>query len=343
MLLKPVCLKNEFADLSRKEKFAAYRSLWQKAQKYEVLTDFPLHLDLELSGKCNFKCANCFQNGLIKTDLGLMETSLYEKIIITGVENGLCAIKLQVRGESFLHPDIFEMIKFAKRQGVLDVQITTNASMLSPKKMDLLMDSGIDAVIFSVDAHHAENFKGNGIDDTGNDYYIQTKKKINYLLHRRLGSQLKKPWVRIRASVPHAEIHQSIETKNRLKKDFQLADLYIVGRIHNFRDDQDAFPDLHRNYILDKCAYLTQRLAIFWNGDATTCCMDYNTQFNLGNVNTADISNIWLSTAMNEFRRRHLDQERKNMPICKHCHACITPVNEDIFMDQTPRHTADVP
>ena len=55
-----------------------------------------------------------------------------------------------------------------------------------------------------------------------------------------------------------------------------MADIFIVGRIHNFYDNKDAFPDLQSNYTLHPCSYLTQRLAVFWDGIVTTCCMDYN-------------------------------------------------------------------
>ena len=127
-----VDLVKRFDGLSELAKFDAYRKLWPEAANYSILSSFPLHLDLELSGVCNFSCTSCFQNGLIEGPLGFMEYELFKKIIDEGVAKGLCAIKLQIRGESFLHPRIFDCIRYAKGKGVLDIQITTNGSRIKP-------------------------------------------------------------------------------------------------------------------------------------------------------------------------------------------------------------------
>ena len=39
---------------------------------------------------------------------GFMKEKLFKKIIDEGISNGLCAIKLQSRGEAMMHPKIFE-------------------------------------------------------------------------------------------------------------------------------------------------------------------------------------------------------------------------------------------
>ncbi len=341
--LKQISLKNEFFNLTQNEKFRKYRELWKKCQSFEILTDFPLHLDLELSGKCNFRCPDCFQNGLINGELGLMDSGLFKKIIKDGVENGLCAIKLQVRGESFLHPEIFDMIKFAKEQGVLDVQITTNGSLLNRKKLHQLIDSHIDGIIFSVDTHHVVNFRDKENKDKEEEFSQRLKELINYLLDKRDEMGIQKPWVRIQSSLADTELKRSEEIKTFLKKNFPLADLYIVNRIHNFLDDKDAYPDLHTNYELEKCSYLTQRMAIFWNGDITTCCSDYNNRFKMGNANKNDIKTVWLSKKMNTFREKHLRGERIHMPICRHCPACIRPIKADFCIGRYNQHGADTP
>lgn len=343
MPLEPISLKNEFSHLTQKEKFHKYRGLWKKCQEFEILTDYPLHLDLELSGKCNFQCPDCFQNGLIKGKLGLMNANLFKKIIETGVENGLCAIKLQVRGESFLHPEILDLIRFAKTTGVLDVQITTNGSLLNKKKIDQLIESNIDAIIFSVDAHHAVNYQSAKNKNKEDLYYEKSRELINYLLEKRNEMNRQKPWIRIQSSVTGEDISKSGPVTTSLQENFPLADVHIVNRIHNFRDNEDAYPDLHTNYKLEKCAYLTQRLAVFWNGDITTCCSDYNNRFNLGNANKDEIQRVWLSKKMEHFRNKHLEGNRGNMPICRHCPACIYPMKTKLTNDRSHQHGADIP
>lgn len=337
--MHPVNITSCFSGQPDSKKCRIYRELWHKAGNYEILTNFPLHLDIELSSLCNLKCKFCFQNELIEGPLGLMKFDLYRKIIDEGAEKGLCAVKLQVRGESFLHPELDRCIEYAKQKGILDVQITTNGTLLTQERIDkLLTANNLDAIILSVDSHHSqcgeqrqEGTSSQKIEDT-----------VQNLLTTRARLGLKRPWVRLRASIPGSNRDAFNKTKAALEKRFPLADIIIVGRIHNFRDNEDAFPDLHENYELNPCSYLTQRLAVFWDGDVTTCCMDYNNRFKLGNIHDQTVEDIWSSSRLNSFRMIHLNKNRKEMPICKHCHACVSvKENSAIAFDDTKRHLDD--
>jgi radical SAM protein with 4Fe4S-binding SPASM domain len=265
-----------------------------------------------------------------------MEYDLFQRIIDEGVKKGLCAVKLQIRGESFLHPRIFDCIAYAKEQGIMDVQITTNGTLLNTKNIRKILQSGLDAIIFSVDSHHGSSFNLNTRQN-----YSAVERKIKNLLETRSRIGASRPWVRLRSSITQTHIKYLRQTKAYLKKKFPEADIYIVGRIHDFRDDTDSFPDLHTSYDMQPCAYLMQRLAIFWNGDITTCCMDYNGRFRLGNVHRRTIQEIWLSEKMTDFRKLHMNNLRATMPICKHCHACLIARDPKIVQDNTARHPSD--
>ena len=335
--MKKIDLLSVFSRLSYNGKFKRYRELWKKAGNYEILTSFPLHLDIELSGICNLKCDFCFQNGLINKPLGLMDFDLFKQIIDEGVEKGLCAIKLQIRGESFLHPQIFDCIAYAKDKGIMDVQITTNGTLLNKNRIREVLDSGIDAIIFSVDSHHGDSFS----QKHNSKNYSSVERSIKELLKLRAKLGKERPWVRLQASIPQIDPESFEETRNYLKEKFPEADIFVVSRIYNYRNDTDAFPDLHTNYKLNPCNYLMHRLAVFWNGDITICCVDYNGYFQLGNIDTRSIEEMWLSPEMNRFRKLHKDNKRKTMALCKHCGACVTLKDDHIILDKTRCHIAD--
>ena len=331
-------LRSIYPGLNQSESFRIYRDLWEKTGDYQILTDFPLHLDIELSGICNLKCKSCFQNNLILNPLGFMDVNMFQNIIDDSAPKGLSAIKLQIRGESFLHPNLFECIRYAKEAGIMDVQITTNGTLLNTDHIHMILNSGLDAIIFSIDTHHNESYNVAFKDNS----YSSVEAAIKNFLKLRSKMGKSRPWVRLRASVDH---HIDKDTLTRIKKDinerFPEADIIIVGGIHNFRYDVDSFPDLHSHYKMTPCSYIMQRLAIFWNGDVTTCCMDYNNHFQLGNVRNQSIQDIWLSEKMNLFREKHFNQQRKSMPICRHCNVCILSVSDDQVVDSTLRHIAD--
>ena len=329
-------LKNVF-NSSPYKNFKLYRELWKKTESYDLLTSFPLHLDIELSGVCNLKCDFCFQNGLIKEPLGLMKYSLFKKIIDEGTDKGLCAIKLQVRGESFLNPKLFECISYAKKKGVMDVQLTTNGTFLSEENINKILDSELDIIILSVDSNHESSYDKKYEKKS----YSIVEQNIKRLLNIRNQKKQKRPWVRLKTSVFENKMDVYQKAKNDIKKSFSEADAIIISRIHNLKNDMPAYPDLFDNYIMEPCSYLMQRLTIFWNGDITVCCMDYNNQFQLGNIYNNSIEDIWMSDKLNRFRLLHANNKRKSMEICKNCHACIISNNENTFVDDTKRHFSD--
>lgn len=315
-----------------------YRSLWHQAEQFKILTSFPLHLDIELSGICNLKCKNCFQNGLVTQPLGMMPFDLYQKIIDEGAEKGLCAAKLQVRGESFLHPRFIDCIHYAKEKGIIDVQVTTNATILDQVMIKKILQSGLDAIIFSVDHHHGENFERLHT----RRQYKSIESAIRQFLKMRKEQSKRKPWVRIQSSIPTAD-QLSVETQRLyLEQHFPLADIIVVNRIYNYETDVDAFPDLQSNYQLHPCSYLMHRLTIFWNGAITICCADYNDTLHLGNFGEDTIEKIWLSDIMNGYRKIHQEYMRDTMPICCTCGACVSiKKDQTLRIDSTKRHKDD--
>ena len=156
-------------DLNRKLKgefsFLIYRLKWNLSSRRVYLPQFPLHLDIELTNICNLKCSMCFQK-YMKSNKGLMKWALYKKIIDEGAVKGLAAIKLQVRGESFLHPDLMRCIKYAKEKGIMDVQITTNGTLLDEEKSRKIIESGLDMIIFSLDSNHRISYENSGKNHT---------------------------------------------------------------------------------------------------------------------------------------------------------------------------------
>jgi len=322
--MKKIDLCSEMSGLTKEDRLRFYRETWHQASRYEILTDYPLHLDIELVGVCNLKCDYCFQNGLIKEELGFMEFELFRKIIDEGKEKGLCAVKLQVRGESFLYPKLFECIRYAKEAGVVDVQITTNGTIMDNKRIQKILDSGLDGIVFSVDSQHVNSYK----EKFKSQNLSSIEQAINNFLNLRQKQGRSHPWVRVQASILEDCDDNIRKAENELKKKFSLADIVIVSKVHNFLENVEAYPGFHDNYDLLPCDYLMQRLTVFWNGDVTTCCVDYNNRFKLGNVKQQTVREIWNSEKMENLRKSHSSGLRRDTTICKNCPANIAPVFE---------------
>ena len=301
----------------KKRTYEEYRKFWKELEREPIKTDFPVHLDIELTDACNLKCSFCFQN-FMEYKRSLMPYETFTKIIDEGSQNGLCAIKLQSRGESFLHPKIAECIKYAKDNGILDIQVTTNALLLNDEKIDLVVKNGLDVFIISYDLVHAEATRKTPKPMTNQEFTSFIQEVVTKLdkARKKYNSNLK---IRIQEAQEDysAENIAAVERKNKAL--FPEADYFLVNPIYSSHEDAPHLANLDQ-YTFHPCSYLWQRLTLYACGSVTTCSRDYNCKFNrLGNVNSSTVKEIWTSPAMKDLRDRHLGGKREEFHICALC------------------------
>jgi radical SAM protein with 4Fe4S-binding SPASM domain len=298
----------------RPRSFADYRAAWRQAERLEVLPDFPLHLDVELASSCNLKCAMCWQADGLEAPMGTMKDDLFKRIIDEGVANGLCAVKLQSRGESLLHPRIGALARYAKEAGVMDVQLTTNGTLLDKRgKLDSLLLSGMDKLIFSIDDAHDES----ALEIYGPERMPDVRVLARKTIRRRRALGLDRPVVRIQTFAPPGVTQE--ERLAQIRAEFPDADEFLVNQLWNSKPDEDSLPGLAEDYDFLPCSYLWTRMVVYWNGDVTTCCRDYNCTMKLGNARDTSIRDLWLGRRMMAYRRAHAHAQRHTMDICAHC------------------------
>ena len=309
MDLKPITKK--------KPNYNLYRKYWDEVQDAKYLTNFPLHLDIELTSMCNLRCKMCWQSqDPDQIQMGMMKEDLFKKIIDEGVDNGLCAIKLQSRGEAMMHPKIFKLSQYAKKKGVLDIHLTTNGTLFLKKgKIEELFNSGIDKLIFSIDDAHIESI---------NEIYKNKNKKpdivkyFNEISELKRKKNLKKPYL-----VVQTFCDDNANQKNeisKINKIFNNVDYINMNNLWNSKPFEESLPGLKKNYDFHPCSYLWSRMLIFWNGEVVPCCRDYQGKIlKMGNANKQTVKEIWLSENFMKMRKTHLDGERSKIKICDNC------------------------
>ena len=132
----------------------------------------PQCIDIETASICDLACPHCYREYIVTPDK-IMKKELYEKIIKEISEMEVPSIKLNWRGEPLLNPSIDKFIYLAKKKGILDVSINTNATTLDEKKSIKILESGLDQIIFSFDGGSKKTyekmrpgrFKNNKFDD----------------------------------------------------------------------------------------------------------------------------------------------------------------------------------
>ena len=125
----------------------------------------PIHdLRISVTDRCNFRCGYCMpkdkygRNHQFLNRKELLTFEEIEQIARVFVELGVVKIRL-TGGEPLVRNDLETLIQRLKQiDGLKDLSLTTNASLLSAKRAAALRDAGIGRINISLDALDAKTF-----------------------------------------------------------------------------------------------------------------------------------------------------------------------------------------
>jgi len=289
-------------------RYAEYRKNWFEFPQKKILSDFPLHLDVEATNACNLRCIMCTRNFMTEK-IGNIKWNLFKKVIDEASSYQLPSLKLNFRGEPLLHPDLPKMVKYAKEKGILEVQFNTNGLVLSEQKSEELIKAGLDKIIFSVDGATKETYEkirtGSNFDTVVNN--------IKRLVDLRDRNGLKKPLVRVQMVKMEENKHEVeqfikmwINVVNRVAITIRR-EPYIKGV--GFTKKLAHFP----------CHQIWQRMVVWWTGETFMCCGDWHGEYPLGDANRNSLHDLWHSDKYNHVRHLHTSGKLEELPICARC------------------------
>lgn len=124
----------------------------------------PYVIDVELTNNCNLSCIFCDRQ-IMKRGKGYMDMEIFKKTADEAAEMGVIGLRFIRWGEHYLHPGIFDAIKYAKEKELL-THVTTNGLLLNEEKAEKTIKSGLDAIIFSMQGTGKEGYE----EQRGNNY-----------------------------------------------------------------------------------------------------------------------------------------------------------------------------
>lgn len=293
---------------------------------------YPLGLQLEPTALCQLDCPYCAR---IKANKGLtgehMKWADFERLM---GETGpyLTALALWQWGEPLLHPQIVNMVKLAKQNGIITF-ISTNAQS-DPAEIDLggLMDSGLDMLIISMDGVTQatyEKFRAGGSLE-------RVKAFVKEAARRRDELAGPGPLLNVRVVATRDN-----ETEVEAVRNFAAeagADLFSVKSVSLYYDESADHPSLplnlaYRSYQYqggaEQNAYRTLpnycRKPWFWptlrhDGTLLFCECDHQMTAPLGNVFSAgSFQAVWQSEVAQELRSRYHQDGRIDFEFCRRC------------------------
>lgn len=295
--------------------------LWPAKQHVGV---FPEHVDLELSSLCDLKCPMCYTiTDRFKREVPhkLMDWDLFTRLVDECVREGVYSIRLSLRGESFLHPKIVDMVRYAKRAGIREVSSLTNNHRLDEAMFRELMDAGLDWLTISFDGI------GERYDSIRwpNTFAKSIAKIRNYqAIKQELGSV--KPVIKVQSVWPAVA-----DDPQAYYDAFEgLVDEIAVNPIIDYTHIQDRDAVLYEDDFT--CPSLWQRLVVFSDGRVPLCQNDEFGSHIIGDARESTLRQIWHGEEMT--RQRRIQTEGRGVECNGVCADCYLPRRTEPFTVQ---------
>lgn len=327
----------------RFKSYQEYRSAWDNSNKIDP--EVPLNIDIELASVCNLRCPFCFIpdpsfESFIsqKSSDGfplrrIMSKQLAFKIIDECVEIGVPALKFNWRGESTLHPDYSEIVRYAKYvagkwkisnhiaylngseennsyiedRGFIELLANTNANC-PPKSIDGLMAT--TKCMISLDSMVPETYRKMRVG--GN--LIRAQQVISELVDRGH----KNVWVRRVLTKENYKEPFFQQVRNKWGEMVHISEHYCFDR--NAKENLEVGCDHDDGLPRKYCQYPSQRLVISSAGYVYPCCIDLHETMPLGNIKNKSIMEIWNGDAVKNLRKTLRSNQKELMTkTCANC------------------------
>ncbi|MGD2249379.1 MAG: radical SAM protein [Candidatus Methanofastidiosia archaeon] len=300
------------------------------------------NVSLEVTTLCNLKCGHCYADAGKKRPDELTTKEIKHAIDLLW-ETGVLAITF-TGGEPLLHPDIFELMEYARNKP-MTVVLFTNGTLITPAVVEKLKKLQVYRVNISIDGPDADTHdKFRGVPGSFNKTItgIKLLKKAQIPIHA--STSLTKP------------VYKRVKDVLQLLKGLGITDSKIwpptfSGR-SNYEDVfitidefREAMEDMHAfeygqthqkqefkySKSLENCGVGWSALVIKSNG-VVTPCPSFDIEFSLGNIKTDSIHDIWNNSELLNKLRKLSVYKTEECKTCEFAAMCKGGCIADVYM-----------
>jgi len=306
-----------------------YRKQYEYYQKYKPTrfpdNSTPLNVEVESTYHCNLKCPFCARvvEGNSKVNQH-MDRNVWETFCSQIKGSTTKSLMMDHEGESLLNPRLPDMISEARSAGVVDIWLHTNANLLTKRKSEELIESGLTKLNVSIDATTEQTYSK--VRPGGNFARVE-ENLLNFIdLKRRLDRRD----IRVRASFVYNEQNKNERSSfiQRWKDHVNLVAIQSMIDMSSFADPASFLsqrPDKHGDAkILNSftCSHLWSTPILDTNGNIAACGMPIRTSTTndliIGNILEERLSDLWNSDKIIKLRESH----KSSTISCETCQAC---------------------
>jgi MoaA/NifB/PqqE/SkfB family radical SAM enzyme len=288
----------------------------------------PFAVSIEPHKGCNLQCTGCeLGTNVLSRSNGSM--SIYDfKKVLQQLPKTVFHINLHFQGEPLLNKSLPDMISLAVKKKFF-ISFSTNALLLTKERIDMILNSGLQHLIVSVDGYNQTSYeqyrKGGNFQDL--------QKNIQCLVQRRNELNKKYPLIELQTIVfSFNELHLDDIKKfaNKIGVDaltFKTAYAIDLKQAPDYLPMNKKF--LRYNSLSDGSLQIksktTNRCYRFYTNPVIThdlnvlpCCFDKNAVFCMGNLNNQSFLEILSGEQYSKFEKILLEN-KYSVKMCCNC------------------------
>ncbi|NOZ87145.1 MAG: radical SAM protein [Deltaproteobacteria bacterium] len=273
----------------------------------------PSDITLELTNRCDLHCPMCPRD-LCKRPIGDMDLELLKDVLDQAVP-GLEMSDLCLDGEPLLYPELEAALRILEDRGV-KTYLQTTALLLDRDKAEMLLDSGLDAIVFSLDADTRETYEK--VHGAGNIEIARNNISRFLEMRSNKGSSLS---VTVQLVAQKMNSHEISAFKKRWANStvdaVRIKPLNI--NYHNRPREGQLVP---ASNVFDKsaalrCIRLWRSMTVLWDGTCVPCCYDFCGIAPIGDLKIQPLNDVWLGEKLVELRTLHSSGRLEEIPLCR--------------------------
>ena len=301
----------KLADLSNlASTYIGYRN------RAETCAYQPTRIWIEPTSHCNLRCDFCGNKLLPDEQRGFMGFDLFRRIV-GQIEGEVRRINLFHRGESLLHPEIVEMVRYTARRDIR-TRIHTNGMLLTEEVGRQLMEAGLDILSFSFDGYDKRMYEANRPGAS----FDRVLGNIYDLLLAKNETGARKPFVAIElmeiSDLPESELRH-MRRKFLSRFDGLPLDKFVIRKPHNWAGFVDTGVSGSQPSRLIPCPLPWHAMVVYWDGRVLPCPQDIFGALQIGDACHQPLMEIWNSKEMRELRKEMVAPQSLARKPCVDC------------------------
>lgn len=302
--------------------------LLSRASRKYFVWGKPFTFIIEPTSVCNLRCPQCpvgLQTLLRpQGNLGFAE---YRQII-DDIADHTWMLLLYFQGESFINPNIIDMINYAYDRKIFTV-ISTNGTRLASREFAReLAASNLGRLILSVDGATEETYKI--YRQAG--HFHRVVKGIRQFIEARHALGKKFPRADLQFIVMRHNEHEMTDIQKLGKELGVDRVIFKSAQIYDFESAEETLPrnNKYRRYQVVNgeyrlkgsysgyCKKIWYGSAITWDKKVIPCCFDKDAEYLLGDLVSQEFQEIWAGDNYHRFRET-VRQNRNRIEMCTNC------------------------